>query len=55
MLEDITEPVMDAVIEENTVHPLVQAMRELRETGIIESVDTYYEETDTNYEPSKRR
>ena len=41
MLEDITEPVVDAVIEENTVHPLVQAMRELRETGIIESVDPH--------------
>jgi hypothetical protein len=41
MLEDITEPVVDTVIEENTVHPLVQAMRELRETGIIESVDPH--------------
>jgi hypothetical protein len=35
MLEDITEPVVDTVIEENAVHPLVQAMRELREAGII--------------------
>jgi hypothetical protein len=41
MLEDITEPVVDTVIEENAVHPLVQAMRELRETGIIESVDPH--------------
>ena len=36
--EEVPEPV-EEIVEENKVHPLLQAMQELREEGIVESVD----------------
>lgn len=39
MLEDTTVEEVVAIIEETPVHPLLQAMRELREDGTVDSVD----------------
>lgn len=36
--EEVPEPI-EEIVEENKVHPLLQAMQELREEGIVESVD----------------
>ena len=38
-----SEPTPESIIEsiESTVHPLLQTMQELKEDGIIESVDPY--------------
>ncbi len=40
--EPVPEPVME--VEETKVHPLLQAMRELREEGIVESLEIDIEE-----------